>query len=235
LQFKGRRCGVVPVESGAHPWPLWATRLSNRFVKMSDPKVYSTIARLYDVLDLPFEYWRYRPLRKLLWQGVNGRLLDAGIGTGRNIEYYPTGAEMVGIDLSGAMLKSAAARQARLGAEVDMHLGNICETAFEDQSFDAIVSSFLFCVLDDQLQLPALRELRRLCKPDGEIRILEYAYSKKPVRRVIMNMWAPWVQFAYGARFDRDTGQYAGAAGLKIVEDRFVSGDIIRLLVLKPA
>jgi len=202
---------------------------------MSDPKVYSTIARLYDLLDLPFEYGRYRPLRKVLWRGLNGRILDAGIGTGRNMPYYPAGADMVGIDLSEAMLKRAAERQRRLGATVDMHLGNICETAFEDQSFDAIVSSFLFCVLDDQLQLSALRELRRLCKPDGEIRILEYAYSKKPVRRVIMNLWAPWVQFAYGARFDRDTGQYASAAGLKIVEDRFVHGDIIKLLVLKPA
>lgn len=201
---------------------------------MSDPNIYSTIARLYDVLDLPFEYFRYRPLRKLLWQGLNGRLLDAGIGTGRNIPYYPAQAEMVGIDLSPAMLKRATDRQRRLGATVEMHHGNICETTFEDQSFDALVSSFLFCVLEDRLQLPALRELRRLCKPDGEIRILEYAYSKKPLRRIIMNLWAPWVQFAYGARFDRDTGQYARAAGLKIVEDRFVHGDIIKLLVLKP-
>jgi len=201
---------------------------------MSDPNTYSTIARLYDVLDLPFEYFRYRPLRKLLWQGLNGRILDAGIGTGRNIPYYPAQAEMVGIDLSPAMLKRAADRQRRLGATVEMHHGNICETTFEDQSFDALVSSFLFCVLEDRLQLPALRELRRLCKPDGEIRILEYAYSKKPLRRIIMNLWAPWVQFAYGARFDRDTGQYARAAGLKIVEDRFVHGDIIKLLVLKP-
>ncbi|MFV2035391.1 MAG: class I SAM-dependent methyltransferase, partial [Halocynthiibacter sp.] len=186
-------------------------------------------------LDLPFEYWRYRPLRKVLLQGLHSRILDAGIGTGRNMPYYPEQAEMVGIDLSEAMLKRAGERQRRLGTKVDIHLGNICETAFEDQSFDAIASSFLFCVLEDHLQLPALCELRRLCKPDGEIRILEYAYSEKPVRRAIMNLWAPWVQFAYGARFDRDTGQYAEAAGLKIVHDRFVHGDIIKFLVLKRA
>ncbi|MFV2034422.1 MAG: class I SAM-dependent methyltransferase [Halocynthiibacter sp.] len=145
---------------------------------MSDPKVYSTISRPYDVLDLPLEYWRYRPLRKLLRQDLNGRIPDAGIGAGCNIPVYPTGAETVGIDPSGALRKRAAGRQARLGAKVDMHLCNICETTFEDQSFDAIASSFLFCILYDQLQLPALRELRRLCKPDGDIRNLEYAKSK---------------------------------------------------------
>ncbi|MFV2038490.1 MAG: methyltransferase domain-containing protein [Paracoccaceae bacterium] len=201
---------------------------------MPDPKAYSTIARLYDLLDLPFEYWRYRPVRKILWRGLGGRILDAGIGTGRNIPFYPAKAEMIGIDLSGAMLKRARMRQQQFDASVQLHRGNICETSFEDQSFDAIASSFLFCVLEDRLQLPALRELRRILRPGGEIRILEYAYSQKPIRRVIMNLWAPWVQFAYGARFDRDTAQYASAAGLQVVEDRFLHADIIKLLVLKP-
>ena len=41
--------------------------------------------------------------------------------------------------------------------------------AFPDRHFDAIVATFLFCVLDDELQLPALRELKRICKPDGVI------------------------------------------------------------------
>jgi len=41
------------------------------------------------------------------------------------------------------------------------------------------------------------------------------------------------VAFAYGARFDRNTGQYAQAAGLEIVGDRFVHGDTIRLLTLR--
>jgi ubiquinone/menaquinone biosynthesis C-methylase UbiE len=201
---------------------------------MSEPKTYSTIAGLYDLLDLPFEYFRYRPLRRELWAGLEGRILDAGVGTGRNMAHYPADADMVGLDLSPAMLERAARRQKRLGAAAVLHKGNICETGFAEAEFDVIVSSFLFCVLDDPLQLSALRELRRICRPGGEIRILEYAYSKKPLRRFIMNLWAPWVELAYGARFDRDTTQYAEAAGLELVEDRFVHRDIIKLLVLRP-
>lgn len=45
---------------------------------------YQRIAPFYDLLDLPFEYGRYRQLRPLLFQGLSGRPLDAGVDTGRN-------------------------------------------------------------------------------------------------------------------------------------------------------
>ncbi len=48
---------------------------------------YERIAPLYDLLDLPFEYSRYRKIRPLLFQGLKGRVLDAGVGTGRNIQF----------------------------------------------------------------------------------------------------------------------------------------------------
>ncbi len=201
---------------------------------MAKDMIYSTIAEFYDLLDLPFEHFRYRPIRRVLWQGLSGRVLDAGMGTGRNIAHYPNDAEMVGIDLSPAMLKRAHRRRIHAGREVEIHERDVCDTGFGGGEFDVVVSSFLFCVLPDNLQLTALQELARICRKGGEIRILEYVYSRKPIRRFIMNLWAPWVAFAYGARFDRDTAQYAEAAGLELVEDRFVHGDIIRLFVLKP-
>ncbi len=111
---------------------------------MTGSKTYKTIARFYDLLDLPFEYLRYRPVRRLLWQGLTGRVLDAGVGTGRNIAYYPDKAEMVGIDLSPAMLNRAKARRAGSGRQVDLYQMNICETEFADDDFDVVVSSFLF-------------------------------------------------------------------------------------------
>jgi len=48
---------------------------------------YERIAPLYDLLDLPFEFSRYRKIRHLLFQGLTGRVLDAGVGTGRNIAF----------------------------------------------------------------------------------------------------------------------------------------------------
>ena len=61
---------------------------------------YQRIAWAYDLLDLPFEYGRYRKIRPLLFRGLSGRILEAGVGTGRNFPFYPPGSEVVGIDLS---------------------------------------------------------------------------------------------------------------------------------------
>ena len=60
---------------------------------------YQRIARFYDFLDAPFERKRYRALRPLLFDGMSGRLLDAGIGTGRNCAFYPPEAEVSGMQL----------------------------------------------------------------------------------------------------------------------------------------
>src|SRR5215831_12111209 len=68
---------------------------------------YQRIAPSYDLLDLPFEYGRYRRIRALLFEGLDGRLLDAGAGTGRNFPFYPSSGSVVGIDLSPAMLARA--------------------------------------------------------------------------------------------------------------------------------
>jgi ubiquinone/menaquinone biosynthesis C-methylase UbiE len=196
---------------------------------------YDRIARLYDILDLPFEYRRYRPLRRRLFEGVSGTVLDAGVGTGRNMECYPVAARMVGIDLSPAMLARAKRRRARLGIEVELHEMDVLNTGFPDRHFDAIVATFLFCVLEENQQLPALRELARICKPTGSIRLLEYVYSRDPVKRATMRLWVPWVRWAYGAAFDRNTESYVPGAGLDIVDSRFLFHDIIKLIVARPS
>ena len=68
---------------------------------MASKRTYRRIARVYDILDLPFEHGRYRGIRPRLFEGVRGAVLDAGVGTGRNIPFYPPGAEVVGIRFPG--------------------------------------------------------------------------------------------------------------------------------------
>jgi len=200
---------------------------------VSRRKTYQRIARWYDLLDAPFERKRYQPLRPLLFEGLKGRILEAGVGTGRNIPFYPEGAEMVGIDLSPAMLSRAGARRSEVGREVKLMEMDVMHTSFDDNSFDAVVSSFLFCVLSLEHQLLALKELARICKPGGEIRLLEYNYSQNLRKRFVMRLWAPWVRWAYGAAFDRNTHLYLGDAGLEEVENRFLVEDIVRLIVAR--
>jgi len=108
----------------------------------SNLKRYQRIAPFYDLLDLPFERHRYRAIRPFLFSGMTGQLLDAGIGTGRNYEFYPPEAIVSGIDISPAMLTRARDRCPTLaeGASIsdgcngvgfsDRHLMRQCPASF---------------------------------------------------------------------------------------------------------
>ena len=107
---------------------------------------YERIAPLYDLLDLPFERRRYHALRPLLFQNLKGRLLDAGIGTGRNCAFYPPETIVSGIDTSPAMLARARRRCPTLSAGGRLYRMDVTALEFPAASFDAAVATFLFCV-----------------------------------------------------------------------------------------
>jgi ubiquinone/menaquinone biosynthesis C-methylase UbiE len=193
---------------------------------------YERIAPLYDLLDFPFERGRYRAIRPLLFEGLSGRLLDAGVGTGRNIPFYPADAQVTGIDLSPAMLARAERRRKAIGASVDLGRMDVTHLEFPEGSFDAAVATFLFCVLPAELQVPALRELGRVVKPGGAIRLLEYV-RPRGARRFIARLWEPWMAWAYGAGFDRRTEERVPEAGLKVASSRFVVDDLIKLIEIR--
>jgi ubiquinone/menaquinone biosynthesis C-methylase UbiE len=196
-------------------------------------KRYQRIAPFYDLLDLPFERWRYRAIRPLLFRGMGGRLLDAGIGTGRNCEFYPPAAVVSGIDISPAMLARAHERCPTLAAGGRLYQMDVTALEFPSCSFDAAVSSFLFCVLPEPLQVPALRELGRVVKPGGLIRLLEYVRPQGALRRIVSYIWQPWMTWAYGASFDRHTERHVPAAGLELLESGYVVDDLLKLLTVR--
>ena len=191
---------------------------------------YQRIAWAYDFLDLPFEYSRYRKIRPQLFRGLSGRILDAGVGTGRNFPFYPAGSEVVGIDLSPAMLAHAERRRPTAAAPVELRQMDVTKLDFPDRSFDAAVATFLFCTLPDELQVAGMRELGRVVKPGGIIRCLEFTLPSNRLRRAMLRLWAPWVYWAYGATFDRQTERRVPEAGLRLFESRFVHDDLIKLL-----
>jgi ubiquinone/menaquinone biosynthesis C-methylase UbiE len=194
---------------------------------------YQRIAPFYDFLDLPFEYMLYHRIRRLLFQDLSGRLLDAGVGTGRNIPFYPSGSRVVGIDFSSAMLARARRKANRSTAWIELRKMNIASLDLPDSSFDAAVASFLFCVIPDELQVPALRELGRVVKPGGIIRLLNYVRPRGVVRGAIAKLWQPCVARAFGASFDRQTENAISDAGLMLLEARYVVHDLIKLIIAR--
>jgi ubiquinone/menaquinone biosynthesis C-methylase UbiE len=95
------------------------------------------------------------------------------------------------------------------------------------------VATFLFCTLPDELQVAGMRELGRVVKPGGAIRCLEYTRPSGGLRRAMTRVWEPWVYWAYGAGFDRQTEKHVPEAGLQLVESRFVADELIKLLAAR--
>jgi ubiquinone/menaquinone biosynthesis C-methylase UbiE len=196
-------------------------------------RTYERIAPFYDLLELPFEYGVYRSIRPLLFQGLSGRILDAGVGTGRNTPFYPAGSEVVGVDSSSAMLRRARRRLAYSPASVQLIEMDLAQLEFPASSFDAAVATFVFCVLPEALQVPALHELQRVVKPGGIIRLLNYVRPRGVIGGLVTGMSGLWVDWAFGASFDRQTERHIAEVGLTAVSARFVVNDLIRLIEVK--
>jgi ubiquinone/menaquinone biosynthesis C-methylase UbiE len=159
--------------------------------------------------------------------------LDAGVGTGRNFEFYPSGTRIVGIDFSPAMLARARRRMSLSVAEIELKEMNVTRLDFTSGLFDGAVATFLFCVLPEDQQVVALRELRRVVKAGGTIRLLEYVRPHGFARRMIAAIWEPWMMWAYGAGFDRRTEEHISVAGLELVEAKFVVDELLKLLIAR--
>ena len=77
----------------------------NRFLQAK----YNITAWLYDILDYPWER-QYRHWRPVLLKDVQGEVLEAGVGSGRNLRYYPSNVNLIGIDICLEMLRRAMKR-----------------------------------------------------------------------------------------------------------------------------
>jgi ubiquinone/menaquinone biosynthesis C-methylase UbiE len=195
---------------------------------------YERIAPLYDAMESLWEITWKKRLREMLFDGLRGRILDAGIGTGLNIPFYPKDAEVIGGDLSPKMLEYAAERARKHGREIALISMDLRDIELPDDHVDSVVSAFVFCNLSDQDRLAALRELGRVCKPDGTIRILDYTMSERPAMRLVMKCCEPWFRWMFNATYQVRFEEFAGLAGLELTGSHFVVGDYVRISEFRP-
>ena len=145
---------------------------------MSAASKYNRIAPVYELLDLPLEFFFFRKWRKEALSGLSGKVLEIGVGSGRNLKYYQAGCSVTGIDASEGMLEKA--RQKTRGVKnVNLFLMDAEHLEFPDNSFDYIIATFVLCTIPDPVK--ALREMRRVLKPSGELIALEHMHSSNPV------------------------------------------------------
>lgn len=182
------------------------------------------------------DWWERRvfaPWRLKAWAGVAPRrLLEVGVGGGSNLPYYPAGALVTAVDVNPVRINEARRRASALDRKVDLRVMSAEALDFPDSYFDAAVSTLVFCSVPDPVR--GLRELARVVKPGGEIRLVEHMRIDRPVIGRVMDWLDPLMVRVGGEHLNRRTMDNIAQAGLPVlsVQD-LVSGGLVRFIVAR--
>jgi len=199
------------VGSDAATRALSVTVVENDFVA----RVYENIAWGYDLVFGPTLHPGRVDAIKRMGIKPGDRVLEVGVGTGINVDLYPTDCAVTGIDLSSSMLEKARERVARKGVRnvrlLQMDAANL---KFADDSFDIVYAPYVISVVPDPVAVT--REMHRVCRPGGRIIILNHFRSKSRVGAWLERMIAPFTLYL-GFKSDLDLPAFLVQAGLKPV------------------
>jgi ubiquinone/menaquinone biosynthesis C-methylase UbiE len=167
-------------------------------------------------IDLTLGTAKMGKLRARALDGVSGTVLELGFGSGTNLPYYPDAVERVlAVDPSGGARAIAAKRIAASPIAVEFVGLDGAAIALEDDSVDHAVSTWTLCTIPDVDA--ALREVRRVLKPGGQLHFLEHGRSDVPRISRRQDRFDPWQQrIAGGCHLNRDHGALLEASGLRV-------------------
>lgn len=199
---------------------------------MSVVSKYNRISAIYDIIESPIELFLYGRWREEALSNLSGKVLEVGVGTGRNLKYYPTGCSVIGIDISAGMLEKAR-KKARGMKNVTLLLMDAENLEFPDNSFDYVVTTFVLCSIPDPVK--ALKEMRRILKPSGELIALEHMRSSDPLIARIEDFVNPIMFSLIGLDMTRNTVKSIEKAGFTIEEAKSLAfRDVFKKIRAKP-
>lgn len=166
---------------------------------------------------------------------ASGKTLEVAVGTALNLDHYPDGIELTGLDLSPEMLEIARERSTDLDKAIDLREGDAHNLPFDTESFDTVVCTYSLCNIPDPQK--AVAEMKRVLKPGGKLILVDHIRAaNKPVF---------WLQKAIefftarleGEHMTRRPADHVEAAGFDIVERERLgtAGVVERLAAVKPA
>lgn len=150
---------------------------------------------------------------------ARGRVLEIGIGTGRNLPFYDHAKleKLYGLDPALQMHHKARERMKQAGLEVELVDLPAERIPMEAASFDTVLTTFTLCTIPDAAA--ALREMRRVLKPDGRLLFCEHgAAPDASVRRWQDRLNPIWKPIAGGCNLNRDIPGLLRESGFKVLE-----------------
>lgn len=187
--------------------------VSDRRDNESMSRAYRLFAPVYDLVFGPvLEPGRRRAVSSLA-AAPGSRILEVGVGTGLSLAAYPANVRVTGIDLAPGMLAKARARvsRKRLSHVEELVPMDACAMRFEAARFDAVVAMYVVSVVDDPVRL--VREMRRVCKPGGDIVIVNHFRTDSRLVRAAEVVLKP-IHRLVRFRSDLDLSDFTRRTGL---------------------
>lgn len=185
--------------------------------------------RLYDALMGPAERTGLGRWRRSLIAGVRGPVIEIGCGTGRDLSRYPSGVQLVATDPDVRLLRRARRKEGR-GRFVAARAEAL---PFREGAFATAVSALVFCSVEDPGA--GLREVRRVLRPNGELRMLEHVRHESPLQARLQDLLQPaWTWVTGGCRPNRRTERTVEASGFAIDPGTRRARGALRLFVARP-
>ena len=173
-------------------------------------------------------------LRKKLLSKAADKILEVACGTGLNIPMFPAGSDITAVDLSPNMLEVASANAAQYGLNVNLAVMDAEHLEFPDGSFDTVVSTLSTCTFPDPVK--ALQEIKRVCRPNGLILLLEHGHSSLPWLANFQdrNEYKHFQEHA-GCRWNQDPLDLVQAASIQVLKNNRSILGMFRSIEATPA
>ena len=159
--------------------------------------------------------------RRALVPQARGKVLEIGMGTGRNLPFYDRSriTQLVGVDPALQMHSLAQRRSAQAGLDVEL-VGLTAERLpLPDESFDTVVCTYTLCSIAHPVA--ALREVWRVLKPGGQFLFCEHGRAPDAsVARWQTRIQPLWTPMMGGCHLDRDVPALLREAGLQAEVDQ---------------
>jgi ubiquinone/menaquinone biosynthesis C-methylase UbiE len=168
------------------------------------------------VIELAMRQKNFAPFRERVVGAARGRVLEIGIGSGLNLASYRAGVEEVyGVDPSIELLAKASQRIYAARVPVKLVEGSGEKLPFDDRSFDTVIMTFTLCSIPDAAL--AVREMRRVLRPEGELRFVEHGQAPDPaVVRWQDRLTPAWKRLGGGCHLNRKIDDLIKGGGFRI-------------------
>jgi ubiquinone/menaquinone biosynthesis C-methylase UbiE len=176
-----------------------------------------------------------RRLRSQLLTGIEGEVLEIGVGWGANLHLYRPAARITAVDIDRERLAMAAETVVEngLSGQITISCADAQHLPFAGDSFDCVVGTLVFCSIPNPKD--ALGEVKRVLRPDGRLLLLEHVRGLTPVMQRLTDWLHPlWFAIQGECHLNRETASTVAEAGFEVIETSTHTWGLLQRIIARP-